>query len=54
MINALRDATGAPLDELLLLVNEGLGISVSRATLNRYLKPAASSRQGAPLQGKKR
>lgn len=53
LINALRDATGAPLDELLLLVNEGLGISVSRATLNRYLKPAVSSRQGAPLQGKK-
>ena len=53
LINALRDATGAPLDELLLLVNEGLGISVSRATLNRYLKPAATQRQGAPLQGKK-
>lgn len=53
LINALRDATGAPLDELLFLVNEGLGISVSRATLNRYLKPAATQRQGAPLQGKK-
>jgi len=53
LINALRDATGAPLDELLFLVTEGLGISVSRATLNRYLKPAAVQRQGAPLQGKK-
>lgn len=53
LINALRDATGAPLDELLLLVNEGLGISVSRATLNRYLKCASTARQGAPLQGKK-
>ena len=38
LINALRDITGAPLDELLLLVNDGLGIAVSRATLNRYLK----------------
>lgn len=53
LINALRDATGAPLDELLLLVNDGLGISVSRATLNRYLKCASTQRQGAPLQGKK-
>lgn len=53
LINGLRDATGAPLDELLLLVNEGLGIQVSRATLNRYLKPARVMRQGAPLQGKK-
>lgn len=53
LTNALRDAIGAPLDELLFLVNEGLGISVSRATLNRYLKPAATQRQGALLQGKK-
>ncbi|MCO4159176.1 XRE family transcriptional regulator [Citrobacter amalonaticus] len=53
LINGLRDATGAPLDELLLLVNEGLGIHVSRATLNRYLKPARMTRQGTPWQGKK-
>lgn len=53
LVNGLRDATGAPLDELLLLVNEGLGIHVSRATLNRYLKPAMVQRQGASLQGKK-
>lgn len=53
LVNGLRDATGAPLDELLLLVNEGLGIHVSRATLNRYLKPAMVLRQGASLQGKK-
>lgn len=53
LVNGLRDATGAPLDELLLLVNEGLGIRVSRATLNRYLKPAMVQRQGASLQGKK-
>lgn len=53
LINGLRDATGAPLDELLLLVNEGLGIHVSRATLNRYLKPARLMRQGTLLQGKR-
>ncbi|RAU37390.1 XRE family transcriptional regulator [Enterobacter sp. RIT418] len=53
LINALRDATGAPLDELLHLVNDGLGIAVSRATLNRYLKPAAVKQKGAPLQGVK-
>lgn len=53
LINALRDITGAPLDELLLLVNDGLGIAVSRATLNRYLKPASVRQKGASLQGKK-
>jgi len=51
LINALRDATGAPLDELLLLVNDGLGINVSRATLNRYLKAVITPRQGSPLKG---
>ncbi len=53
LVNALRDATGMPLDDLLLLVNDGLGIPVSRATLNRYLRPAAVKQKGAPLQGKK-
>lgn len=53
LVNALRDTLGAPLDELLLLVNEVLGIAVSRATLNRYLKPAAAKQKGTPLQGKK-
>lgn len=53
LVNALRDITGAPLDELLQLVNDGLGIRVSRATLNRYLKPAKTARQGAALCGKK-
>ena len=52
LINALRDITGAPLDELLLLVNDGLGIAVSRATLNRYLKPA-SVRQRGVVAGQK-
>jgi hypothetical protein len=45
LVNALRDITGAPLDELLQMVNSGLGIAVSRATLNRYLKPASESRR---------
>ena len=53
LVNGLRDVTGVPLDELLSLVNEGLGIRVSRATLNRYLKPVIAQRQGAALQGKK-
>ncbi|MGX5085017.1 XRE family transcriptional regulator [Enterobacter sp. UPMP2052] len=51
LVNVLRDATGAPLDELLLLVNEGLGIAVSRATLNRCL--GSARQKGAALQGKK-
>lgn len=53
LINALRDATGAPLDELLHLVKDGLGIAVSRATLNRYLKPVAVKQKGALPQGVK-
>ncbi|MCW1826562.1 helix-turn-helix domain-containing protein [Enterobacter asburiae] len=53
LVNALREVTGAPLDELLLMVNDGLGIAVSRATLNRYLKPASVKQKSAPLQGKK-
>lgn len=53
LVNALRDVSGAPLDELLLLVNDVLGIPVSRATLNRYLKPVVPKHRDAPLQGKK-
>lgn len=52
LINALRDTLHAPLDELLIMVNQGLGIAVSRATLNRYLAPA-HQRQKAAVQGKK-
>ncbi|MOA42537.1 hypothetical protein D3C78_1645910 [compost metagenome] len=33
------------------MVNDLLGIRVSRATLNRYLKAAVTQRQGAPLSG---
>ncbi|KNC88904.1 helix-turn-helix domain-containing protein [Trabulsiella odontotermitis] len=53
LINALRDVLRAPLDELLFMVNEGLGIPVSRATLNRYLRPAHKGRKDGVLQGKK-
>ena len=52
LVNALRDTLNAPLDELLFMVNEGLGITVSRATLNRYLAPAHQRQKAAP-QGKK-
>ena len=34
LVNALRDILNAPLDELLLLVNNVLGIRVSRASLS--------------------
>ena len=44
LINALRDSLQAPLDELLFMVNEGLGIAMSRATLNRYLRPVTGAR----------
>ena len=44
LINALRDGLQAPLDELLFMVNEGLGIAISRATLNRYLRPVRGPR----------
>ncbi|ADO47547.1 helix-turn-helix domain-containing protein [[Enterobacter] lignolyticus] len=47
LVNALRDTLRSPLDELLFLVTEGLGISLSRATLNRYLRPA-HQRPGDP------
>lgn len=53
LVNALRDISGAPLDELLQIVNDILGIPVSRATLSRYLKPAPAKQKGASLQGKK-
>ncbi len=53
LVNALRDITGAPLDELLQMVNSGLGIVVSRATLNRYLKPASVKAEGRDVAGKK-
>lgn len=53
LINTLRDVLRAPLDELLFMVNEGLGIAISRATLNRYLYPAHKGRKNAAPQGKK-
>lgn len=51
LINALRECLAVPLDDLLQLVNDGLGISVSRATLNRYLKPVVKERQGGMQRG---
>ncbi|MFJ3455437.1 helix-turn-helix domain-containing protein [Scandinavium goeteborgense] len=52
LVNALRDTLHAPLDELLFMVNSGLGITISRATLNRYLRPAHQREKGG-AQGKK-
>lgn len=52
LVNALRDISGAPLDELLQIVNDILGIPVSRATLSRYLKPAPAKQKGF-VAGKK-
>lgn len=52
LVNALRDTLRAPLDELLFMVNAGLGITISRATLNRYLRPVHQREKSAP-QGKK-
>ncbi len=54
LVNALRDVSGAPLDELLQMVNGVLGIPVSRATLNRYLKPASAKQKGRRCRGKRR
>lgn len=51
LVNALRDTLRAPLDELLFLVTEGLGIPLSRATLNRYLRPAHQRPGESGLQG---
>lgn len=51
LINALRECLAVPLDDLLQLVNDGLGISVSRATLNRYLKPVVKERQEGMQRG---
>ncbi len=53
LLNVLREQLRAPLDELLFLVVKGLGITISRATLNRYLKPARRGAGAASLQGKK-
>lgn len=54
LINALRDILRAPLDELLFMVNEGLGITLSRATLNRYLRPAHEGRKTPRRRERKR
>lgn len=53
LINALREILSAPLDDLLFIVVEGLGIPLSRATLSRYLAPSYSKTAEQALQGKK-
>jgi transcriptional regulator with XRE-family HTH domain len=53
LINALREMLQAPLDDLLFFVTQGLEIPLSRATLNRYLKPARPSRGTLLPKGKK-
>lgn len=53
LINALRDILLAPLDDLLFMVVEGLGIPLSRATLSRYLKPSYHGGSRGMLCGKK-
>lgn len=53
LINALREILRAPLDDLLFMVQEGLGIPLSRATLSRYLTPSYPKNGEAILQGKK-
>lgn len=53
LINALREILRAPLDDLLFMVVEGLEIPLSRATLNRYLKPSYQRGTGEVLCGKK-
>lgn len=53
LINALREILRAPLDDLLFMVVEGLEIPLSRATLNRYLKPSYQRGAGEVLCGKK-
>lgn len=53
LINALRDIFQAPLDDLLFMVVEGLGIELSRATLSRYLKPSYHGGTRDKLCGKK-
>lgn len=53
LINALREILRAPLDDLLFMVVEGLGIRLSRATLNRYLKPSYHRSGEETMIGKK-
>ena len=52
LINALREILRAPLDDLLFMVVEGLGISLSRATLSRYLTPSYPKHGEMSAQGK--
>ncbi|BBQ82822.1 TPA: XRE family transcriptional regulator [Kluyvera ascorbata] len=53
LINVLRHILQAPLDDLLFIVVEGLGIPLSRATLSRYLTPSYPKNSAERLSGKK-
>ncbi|SFN41597.1 hypothetical protein SAMN05216516_10743 [Izhakiella capsodis] len=53
LINWLRQTLSIPLDELLLMVNLGMGLSVSRAGLDRYLTRVIDKCPGKTLRGKK-
>ncbi|WP_333496789.1 XRE family transcriptional regulator [Kluyvera sp. CHPC 1.251] len=53
LINALREILRAPLDDLLSIAGEGLGMSLSRATLSRYLMPSYPKNNEAILHGKR-
>lgn len=53
LINALREILRAPLDDLLSIVVEGLGIPLSRATLSRYLTSSYPKNNEAILHGKR-
>lgn len=53
LINALREILRAPLDDLLSIVVEGLGIPLSRATLSRYLTPSYPKNNETILYGKR-
>jgi hypothetical protein len=57
LINWLRQKLQVPLDELVILVSQGLGLTVSRAGLDRYLRrleqPHMYVFQAQDLRGKK-
>lgn len=53
LVNALRELLQTSLDELLVMVNAGLGITLSRATLNRYLSQLKKEKRSALPRGRK-
>lgn len=53
LINWLRQTFLISLDELLVVVNQGMGLSVSRAGLDRYLTRVADKSAAKALRGRK-